>query len=111
MLNVSRNWFYKMRKAGKFVKPAIERPMRWRLDQINNFLDGSDWKITYKKFNGSVAILDPERLEILGDEYSTEILKANKDLYIKRAKKSQKICQAALNTDKRRQGTYFPSNV
>ena len=58
-----------------------------------------------------MAILDPERLEILGDEYSTEILKANKDLYIKRAKKSQKICQAALNTDKRRQGTYFPSNV
>ena len=42
MLNVSRNWFYKMRKAGKFVKPAIERPMRWRLDQINNFLDGAE---------------------------------------------------------------------
>ena len=42
MLNVSRNWFYKMRKAGKFVKPAIERPMRWRLDQINNFWDGAE---------------------------------------------------------------------
>ena len=42
MLKVSRNWFYKMRKAGKFVKPAIERPMRWRLDQINNFLDGAE---------------------------------------------------------------------
>ena len=42
MLNVSRNWFYKMRKAGKFVKPAFERPMRLRLEQINNFLDGAE---------------------------------------------------------------------
>jgi|GEM_PF-3319053 predicted DNA-binding transcriptional regulator AlpA len=50
MLKVSRNWFYKTRKAGKFVKPAIERPMRWRLDQINDFLDGvAEKKTTYRK--------------------------------------------------------------
>ena len=74
MLNVSRNWFYKMRKAGKFVKPAIERPMRWRLDQINNFLDGAEWKnSTYKKLEDAMGILEQEKLDILGDEFGVEI--------------------------------------
>ena len=74
MLNVSRNWFYKMRKAGKFVKPAIERPMRWGLDQIINFLDGAEWKTPdIKRFKNPMAILEQEGLDILRDKFGAEI--------------------------------------
>lgn len=78
MLNVSRTWFYKMRKAGKFVKPAIERPMRWRLDQINNFLDGTEWKTTdIKKLKYPTAILEQEGLNILNDKFDVETVEDN----------------------------------
>lgn len=38
-LRVSRMHLYRMRRKGDFVNPAIKSPLRWRLKDIDAFLD------------------------------------------------------------------------
>ncbi len=38
-LGIGRTSLYKLRKSGKFAKPALESPLRWRAKDIDKFCD------------------------------------------------------------------------
>jgi predicted DNA-binding transcriptional regulator AlpA len=39
MFKISRMHLYRLRKAGLFAKPVMESPIRWRLKDIEVFMD------------------------------------------------------------------------
>ena len=60
-----------------------------------------------KRLKDATAILEQERLEILGDEFGAEMVENDAVFYIRRAKEISKLCRTALNADKRGQGANF----